>query len=53
MMQASAREKRVRLQVSSEDSLPFILGDAERILEVLINLIDNAIKFTPAEARSR
>jgi signal transduction histidine kinase len=49
MMQATAREKRVRLHVSSENSMPFVLGDTERILEVLINLIDNAIKFSPAE----
>ena len=49
MMQATAREKRVRLHVSCEDSMPFVFGDTERILEILINLIDNAIKFTPAE----
>ncbi len=49
MMKAAAREKRVRLDVSTETSVPFVLGDTERILEVLINLIDNAIKFTPAE----
>jgi sigma-B regulation protein RsbU (phosphoserine phosphatase) len=49
MMQAAAREKRVRLHVSSESSLPFVLGDTERILEILINLIENAIKFCPPE----
>ena len=49
MMQAAAREKRVRLHVSSEGSLPFVLGDTERILEILINLIENAIKFCPPD----
>jgi signal transduction histidine kinase len=49
MMQAAAREKRVRLHVSCESSLPFVLGDTERILEILINLIENAIKFCPPE----
>ena len=49
MMKVAAREKRVRLQVSTEAGIPFVLGDSDRILEVLINLIDNAIKFTPPE----
>jgi signal transduction histidine kinase len=49
MTQGAAREKRVGLEVAVEDSMPFVHGDPDRILEVLINLTENAIKFTPAE----
>ena len=49
MMQASANEKRVGMEVGVDTSLPFVYGDPDRILEILINLIENAIKFTPAD----
>jgi hypothetical protein len=47
MMQASANEKRVGLEVKADADAAFVHGDPDRILEVLINLIDNGIKFTP------
>jgi len=49
MMQAAARDKRINLDVAAEPGIPFALGDTDRILEILINLIDNAIKFTPVD----
>jgi signal transduction histidine kinase len=48
MMQPAAHEKQVGLEVGLDASIPFVLGDPGRILEVLINLIENGIKFTPS-----
>jgi len=47
MMQATAREKQVGLEVGLDNRIPFVQADPDRILEVLINLIDNGVKFTP------
>jgi signal transduction histidine kinase len=48
MMRSAAREKQVGLEIGVDTRIPFVLGDPGRILEVLINLIDNGIKFTPS-----
>jgi len=49
MMQAAAQQKRVGLEIAFDKRLPLVYADPDRILEVLLNLTDNAIKFTPAE----
>ncbi len=49
MLRPSAEAKRVGLEIGIDQRLPLIHADPDRALEVLINLLDNAIKFTPAE----
>src|ERR1051326_4125835 len=48
MMRSLADEKKVGLEMGVDSRIPFVYGDPDRILEVLINLTDNAIKFTPS-----
>ena len=48
MMRSIADEKKVGLEMGVDSRIPFVYGDPDRILEVLINLTDNAIKFTPS-----
>jgi signal transduction histidine kinase len=47
MMRPTAAEKHVGLQAVIDQTIPLVYADPGRTLEVLINLIDNAIKFTP------
>jgi two-component system, OmpR family, phosphate regulon sensor histidine kinase PhoR len=42
-----AQERSICLVVEASEGLPEVQGDGERIGQVLINLIHNAIKFTP------
>ncbi|MDB5360331.1 MAG: histidine kinase [Rhodospirillales bacterium] len=47
-----AEEKEILLQLSCTDSGPIMLnGDASLLFDAMANLIDNAIKFTPARGR--
>jgi signal transduction histidine kinase len=51
-LRAAAAAKGVQLELPPEQPLPAIF-DAGRVLQVLTNLISNAIKFTPAGGRIR
>ncbi len=43
-----AEQKRLRLTVECPSDLPPIRGDINRLREVLQNLLDNAVQYTPA-----
>jgi signal transduction histidine kinase len=49
MLRPTADEKKVGLEIGVDQRLPLVHADPDRVLEVLINLADNAIKFTPSD----
>src|SRR5207237_9007441 len=49
MIRPIAIEKRITVELEADSHIPLVHADPDRVLEVLINLIDNAVKFTPAE----
>ncbi|MES1187310.1 MAG: ATP-binding protein [Myxococcales bacterium] len=52
-MAPTARKKEVELTFEVEKGLPAIWADAERLRQVLLNLTENAIKFTPVSGSVR
>jgi len=47
-LQTVAAEKQIALRIEPEQPLPRILGDRDKLEQILWNLIGNAIKFTPS-----
>jgi phosphoserine phosphatase RsbU/P len=48
MLRAAANEKRITLEMTVDSGIPLVSADPERVLQILLNLIDNSLKFTPS-----
>jgi signal transduction histidine kinase/DNA-binding response OmpR family regulator len=42
------QQKSLELQRDFDPTLPVLIGDGDRLIQVVINLLSNAVKFTPA-----
>jgi signal transduction histidine kinase len=49
--QAVAQEQQVDFRVAVEPTTPAVIADRQALQEVVANLLDNAVKYSPAQAR--
>ena len=53
MFEVEARQHGIALDARLPTNLPLVAADGARVVQVLGNLLRNAIKFTPRDGRRR
>ena len=48
---SQAQSKDIAVDLELPDALPLVIGQKEKLRRVLVNLLENAVKFTPTQGR--
>lgn len=50
IIKLDAKEKKIDLNVSIEENLPYVPGEAVKLKQIFANILSNAVKFSPLES---
>ena len=53
LVEKQAQQSKIRMSASLDSSYPLIRADDRRLRQILINLLANAVKFTPEDGQIR